>query len=80
MQKKRQRRMSNRRRATVTTRKAQLAELKDERFAEIARLVTEALEPRLEALVEVKVAKAMADLAERQHRARSSQGGSDVRG
>lgn len=58
--------MSDRRRTVLTTRKAQLDELKEARFAEIARLVSEALEPRLEQLVEAKVAKAMADLAERQ--------------
>jgi hypothetical protein len=65
--------MSNRRRTEVVTRKAQLTDLKSERFTEIARLVTEALEPHIEALVEAKVAKAMADLAARQHRAAQHQ-------
>jgi hypothetical protein len=68
MQKKRQRKMSERRRAVVATRKAQVAELKQERFADIARLVSESLEPLIARLVEAEVAKAMADLAERQSR------------
>ncbi|MHC4509535.1 MAG: hypothetical protein ACYTAO_11345 [Planctomycetota bacterium] len=79
MKKKRQQRMSNRRRAVVATRKSQVAELKDARFADIARLVSAALEPRLEALVEAKVVKAMADLAERQSAARSSQENGNAR-
>lgn len=66
MQKKRQRKMSERRRAVVATRKAQVAELKSERFADIARLVSEQLEPLIERLVKAEVAKAMADLAKRQ--------------
>ncbi len=60
MQKKRQRKMSERRRAVVATRKAQVAELKGERFADIARLVSEQLEPLIERLVKAEVAKALA--------------------
>ena len=68
MQKKRQRKMSDRRRTMVATRKAEVAELKDARFAEIADMIARRLEPRIKLLVEVEVAKAMVDLAERQSR------------
>lgn len=70
MQKKRQRKMSDRRRVVVATRKAEVAELKDARFAEIADMIARRLEPRIKLLVEAEVAKAMANLAERQHRAK----------
>lgn len=72
MQKKRQRKMSDRRRAVVATRKAEVAELKDARFAEIADMIASRLEPRIKQLVTVEVAKAMVDLAERQHQARKA--------
>ncbi len=68
MKKKRQRKMSDRRRAVVATRKAEVAELKDTRFAEIADMIAGRLEPRVKLLVEAEVAKAMANLAERQSR------------
>jgi hypothetical protein len=67
--------MSERRRAVVATRKAQVAELKGERFADIARLVSEQLEPLIARLVEAEVAKAMADLAERQSKEEVDDGG-----
>ncbi len=66
MQKKRQRKMSDRRRAVVATRKAEVAELKDARFADIADMIAGRLEPRIKLLVTAEVAKAMADLAKRQ--------------
>ena len=69
MQKKRQKRMSERRRAEVVTRKVRLDTLRNERCAEIARLVCESLEPYILQMVKAEVAKAMADLAERQHKA-----------
>ena len=69
MKKKRQRQMSDRRRAVVATRKAEVAELKDARFAEIADMISTRLEPRIKQLVTVEVAKAMADLAKRQSQA-----------
>ncbi len=68
MKKKRQRKMSDRRRAVVATRKSEVAELKDVRFADIADMIAGRLEPRIKSLVEVEVAKAMADFAKRQPR------------
>jgi hypothetical protein len=62
MQKKRQRKMSGRRRAVVATRKAEVAELKDARFAEIADMIAGRLEPCIELLVKAEVAKAIAGL------------------
>ena len=72
VQKKRQRRMSNRRRVEVVTRKAQLNSLRNERCADIAQLVCDSLEPHIVQTVKAEVAKAMADLAERQHRAQEA--------
>ena len=66
MQKKRHRRMSDRRRALVATRRVQLDELKSERFADIAREVSERLEPLIERLVKEQVSKAMVDFTDRQ--------------
>ena len=66
VKKKRQRKMSDRRRAVVATRKAEVAELKDARFAEIADMIAERLEPRIKLLVQVEVARAVTDLAKRQ--------------
>jgi hypothetical protein len=68
MQKKRQRKMSERRRAVVATRKAQVAELKGERFADIAQLVSKSLEPFIAQLVKAEVAKAIADFASHDNR------------
>lgn len=68
MKKKRQRKMSDRRRVVVATRKAEVAELKDARFAEIADMIAMRLEPRIKLLVKIEVAKAMVDLAKRQSR------------
>lgn len=65
MQKKRQKRLSNRRRAEVVTRKAQLAELKEAHFADMARQICASLEPYIEQLVKDQVSKAMMDFAER---------------
>ena len=70
MKKKRQRKMSDRRRAVVATRKAEVAELKDARFAEIADMIAGRLEPRIKLLVQVEVAKAITDLTKRQSAAR----------
>jgi len=58
--------MSDRRRAIVATRKAEVAELKDARFAEIADMIAGRLEPRIKLLVEVEVTKAIVDLTKRQ--------------
>jgi hypothetical protein len=66
MKKKRQRKMSDRRRAVVATRKAEVSELKDARFAEVANMIAERLKPRIKLLVQVEVARAMVDLAKRQ--------------
>ncbi len=66
MKKKRQRKMSDRRRAVVATRKVEVAELKDARCAEIANLVANHFEPLVAQLIKAEVAKAMADLAKRQ--------------
>jgi hypothetical protein len=66
VKKKRQRKMSNRRRAVVATRKAQVAELKDARFADIADMIAMRLEPRIKLLVEVEVARVVRDLAKHQ--------------
>lgn len=66
MRTKRQRKMSDRRRAVVATRKAEVSELKDARFADIADMISKRLEPRIELLVKVEVAKAMVDPAKRQ--------------
>ncbi len=65
MRKKRQRKMSDRRRVVVATRKSEVAELKDARFAEIADMIAGRLEPRIKLLVQVEVARAMTDLAKR---------------
>lgn len=62
MKKKRQRKMSDRRRAVVATRKAEVAELKDARFAEIAGMIAERLEPRIKLLVKAEVTKAIVGL------------------
>jgi hypothetical protein len=66
MRKKRQRKMSDRRHAVVATRKAEVAELKDARFAEIADMISKRLEPYIKLLVEVEVARAITDLTKRQ--------------
>lgn len=65
MRKKRQKRISNRRRAEVVTRKAQLVELKEERFADMASQICASLEPYIEQLVKDQVSKAMMDFSER---------------
>ena len=63
---KRQSKLSNRRRTAVVTRKAELAQLKEVHFAELAQAISGLLEPHLAKLVEAEVNKAMYNFAARQ--------------